>query len=85
MSGIEDPCQQSKVLHMPDEAPVPCLCGLVSGCESVTRIAGYGNWKLDFLHQPSNLTHSTPSDGILSVMLRMLDPVLLLRKLILYL
>jgi predicted transposase YbfD/YdcC len=74
VSTLEDPRQQTKVLYPLDEILLLCLCGVVSGCESLVDIVEYGTEKLQFLRRLADFEHGIPSHDTLSTVFRALDP-----------
>ena len=64
ISTLEDPRQQTKVLHPLDEILLLCLCEVVSGCESFVDIVEYGAEKLKFLRRLADFEHGVLTNEI---------------------
>ena len=71
--AVEDPRQQGKVLYPLEEILLLVLCGVISGADSWTSIALYGQNKLELLRRFLPFENGTPSHDQLGILFSRLD------------
>lgn len=74
LQGVPDPRSGNRTQYDLTEMLVVAVCALLSGAESVTEIAQWGQAKLLWLREFIDLPHGIPSHDTFGRVLRLLDP-----------
>jgi predicted transposase YbfD/YdcC len=72
---IEDPRVERTRLHPLSSILLLCLCGVISGADTVVEIEEYGTSKLDFLQTMLPFPHGIPSHDTIGRVLAKLNPI----------